>query len=102
MAEIHALPGHGPVAERIGKPPAPTIVARLEELLALARAGEIRAFAYAFVDPRNAVFDSWVTAPDEPTGHQLIAGIVYLHHELITEKLSAASVAPTPVRPEPA
>lgn len=100
MAEIHALPGHGPIAEKIGKPPVEKIVARLEELLALARAGDVRAFAYAYVDQRNAVFDSWVTGPDEPTGHQLIAGVLYLQHEITAEKLSAPCVAP-PVRPEP-
>ena len=101
MAEIQALPGHGPVADRIGKAPAENIVERLERLLAEARAGEIRAFAYAYVDQRNAVFDSWVTAPDEPTGHQLIAGVIYLQHEITVEKLSVANVAP-PVHPEPA
>ena len=100
MAEIHALPGHGPIAEKIGKPPVEKIVERLEELLAQARSGEIRAFAYAYVDQRNAVFDSWVTGPDEPTGHQLIAGVLYLQHEITSEKLSVASVAP--MRPEPA
>mgnify|MGYP001558140272 CR=1 FL=1 len=101
MGEIHALPGHGPVADQIGLKPHPDIVARLEELLALARAGRIRAIAYATVDPRNCTFNGWVSAPEEPSGHSLIAGVAYLQHEIVAEKCSMPTLPP-PICPEPA
>jgi hypothetical protein len=98
MAEIVALPGAGPRADVLGAPPVPAVVERIEQLLALARAGEIRALAYVYVDPRGGAFDAWVSCQDEPVGHSLVAGVAYLHHNIVAEKCAA----PGPPEREPA
>lgn len=102
MADIVAMPGRGPRDDRLGAVPVAAIITRLEELLALARAGEIRAIAYAMVDPRNCTFDGWTSGENEPTGHALIAAVTFLQHNIVSEKNSTASVPPPVLPPEPA
>jgi hypothetical protein len=88
MADVLAMPGALVAANVTNKGADETVVGRLEELVALAREGKIRAFAYAFVDRGNATFTAWVSAPDEPTGHGLVSAVTFLHYEIVKEKLS--------------
>lgn len=95
-ATIVNLPGSGPIAAAPDAAAVPSVVDRLEQLLADAKAGRMRALAYAFVDRRGNAFTAWISGEGEPTGHALIAAVSYLHHEILDEKCSDGNVASGP------
>lgn len=94
MATVLVLPGAAcPIAERGA---VPSVVERIEQLLALAREGRIRALGYAFVDREGAAFSGTVSAQDEPNGLGLIAAVTFLHHEIVADKLADTRTKPGP------
>lgn len=78
MSRVHVLPG-SPVP---GYEPVPEVVEHLEELLAQAKRGEVRALAVVSVEP-----DGGVNSRSTTQGHfwKLLGGLTVLQHRMINE-----------------
>jgi hypothetical protein len=76
MAEVHRLTNAGPIVEPVAE-----IIEELEKLLAEARAGEIKGFAYFLVDGADCVGTNWVSGCARC--NDMVAGVARLHHTIL-------------------
>lgn len=86
MAEIVDLSGKPVDIEPGERPPAPGVVARLQELVERAKRGHIRAFAIALVHDDQRTGTMYEISETEPYGHQLMAAICYLQYRYAAHK----------------
>ena len=76
---VRAFPGVTNASAAIDEQPDPAVVAFCEDLVALAKAGQIRAIAVAMVKPGRLTADGWRRAEHgADCAHELMAAITYL------------------------
>lgn len=76
-AELHRLTAAGPL---LGKPEQ-SVIEALEGLLVEARAGRMKAFAYAYVDDQDFIRTQWAAGCARPS--QLAAGVARLFYDFM-------------------
>lgn len=92
MADVVSLAGK-PVEATNGNVVVAEVVERLEELLAQARAGEVRAFGIAIVRPDHHTSTMFAIGPAEMVSHQLMAAVTYLQHRYAAHRVGSAEEA---------
>ncbi len=88
MADILAMPGCGPLEPTAALGPVDGVVEKLEELLAEAKRGEVRAIGFAVVRTGNVAGTGFAIDPDEGASHILTAATAYLHARYVAHKLA--------------
>lgn len=76
-ADLHRLTVAGPL---LGKPEQ-SVIEALEGLLVEARAGRMKAFAYAYVDDQDFIHSSWSPGCARPS--QVAAGVARLFYRFM-------------------
>lgn len=67
------------------------VVKALEEILQLARNGQLRAFAMAYLKLPDIIVTNWQIG--DANGHMMIAGVKYLEHRLMQDAFGLNSGA---------
>lgn len=94
MATVVSLTG-APVEAHDGNVVSAEVVEKLEELLADAKRGDIRAIGVAIVRPGYNTSTMYAVDPAEPCSHELMAAISYLQHRYAAHKVESAEPADT-------
>jgi len=79
---VRTFPGVANPQAAVDLQPQANVIAKLEQLLERAKAGQIRAIAFTFVKPGGWLCDGW--EDDSGTVHLLMAGISYLQNRFAT------------------